>query len=280
MKIAHLILTHAHPDQLCRLVAKLAHEDADFYIHVDAKSPIEPFLSIGELPRVYFIKNREKVSWGGYSIVQATVNGFEEILGSGIRYDYINLLSAQDYPLKSTGAIHEFFERNPGKIFMHFLSVAHEWQEALPRFTRYHLMNYHFPGKYLAERLVNAIFPPRKLPKDLTLVGRSQWFTATPAGIAYIVKHLRENRQLVKYFKLSWAPDEIIFQTILYNSDFRKIMVNDNLLYLDWSAGGASPKILTMADKDRLMQSGKLFARKFNPQQDAEILDYIDSLTR
>ena len=56
-------------------------------------------------------------------------------------------------------------------------------------------------------------------------------------------------------------------------------MVNDNLLYVDWSAGGASPRVMTMEDADKLRQSDKLFARKFSVVTDAEILDYIDSIT-
>jgi hypothetical protein len=55
-------------------------------------------------------------------------------------------------------------------------------------------------------------------------------------------------------------------------------MVNDNLLYIDWSAGTPNPKLLTMDDKDKMVQSGKFFARKFDPKVDEKILDYLDSI--
>ena len=68
----------------------------------------------------------------------------------------------------------------------------------------------------------------------------------------------------------------MIFQTILHNSPHKVAIVNDNLVYTDWSAGGASPKVLTMGDADKLLSSDKLFARKFSVSADSEILDYLD----
>lgn len=109
-------------------------------------------------------------------------------------------------------------------------------------------------------------------------MGRSQWFTATRESVAYIVDYVKRERWISKFFKFSWAADEMIFQTILYNSPFRDQMVNNNLLYLDWSAGEPSPKVLTMADAPALIASDRLFARKFNSRDDSEILDYIDNI--
>jgi len=279
MKLAHLILAHTQPLQLERLIGKLQYENAHFYIHIDQKTDIDPFLFLADKPNVFFIKNRVRVFWGGYSIVQASINSFEQILASGEQYDYINLLSGQDYPIKSTAYIHRFLDENRGKIFMHFLSVTDEWHEAIPRFTKYHLSNFNFKGRYSIEHILNTLLPQRQLPKQLILVGRSQWFTASLQSISYIVRHLKEHPEMVKYFKLTWAPDESIFQTILYNSDFKKDMVNDNLLYIDWSEGGARPKELTIKDEQILSGSPRLFARKFNIQRDTEILDYLDKFT-
>ncbi len=281
MKLAHLILTHANPGQLERLLGRLAHENADFYIHVDKKTPIEPFMALANIPNVIFIRNRVKVYWGGYSIVQATINGFDEILALGRHYDYINLLSGQDYPIKNTTHIHQFLSDNPGKIFMQYLSLTDEWQEAIPRITQYHLINYHLPaGTYRLEQLMNTILPKRKLPEGITAMGRSQWFTATPESVAYMVKYIKEKSWISSFFKLTWAPDEIIFQTILYNSPFRDKMVNDNLVYLDWSGGGASPKILAMEDAQKLASSDKLFARKFSSETSKDIMDLLDKNNR
>ncbi|MEO7766232.1 MAG: beta-1,6-N-acetylglucosaminyltransferase [Ferruginibacter sp.] len=277
MRIAHLILTHAAPTQLERLINRLKHPEADCYIHIDLKTPISNFLFLAEREHVFFVKSRVKVKWGAYSIVQATLNGFEAILQSGKNYDYINLLSGQDYPLKSADQIHEYLSINAGKAFMHTLLVNSEWLEAVPRLTGYHLTTYTIPKRYTIERLINAILPKRKMPAGLIPVGRSQWFTITASHANYIVEYLRSNPQVKRFFSLTWGCDEIIFQTILYNSRHREDMVNDNLRYIDWSDGKPSPATLTLKDADALAHCGKLFARKFNISIDTSILDFLDA---
>jgi len=278
MKIAHLILAHTAPEQVYRLVKRLQHPDAKYYNHIHLKADITQFNSLLQLERVSFVNERVNVKWGAYSIIQATVNGFKSILSSGHAFDHVNLLSGVDYPLRSTQAIHSFLSANAGKNFMHFLSVANEWQEAITRLTEYHLTQYNFPAQYKVQKLMNKVLPVRKMPHGMIPVGRSQWFTITGDAMRYIVDYLDKHKEVVRFFKLTWAPDEIIFQTLLFNSHFKESMVNDNLCYVDWSAGTPSPKVMGIVDKEALLASGKLFARKFDMKQQPEILDYLDAI--
>lgn len=280
MKIAHLILAHAQPDQLDRLIRSLQHPDADFYVHVDRKTPLAPFLKLQESKNVFLVQKREKVYWGAYSIVQATLNGFEEILASRIPYGYVNLLSGQDYPLKSPDFIHDYLRKQHGTQFMEYLSVDKEWHEAIPRVKKYHLINYSIPGKYALERILNAVLPDRKAPDGLRFVGRSQWFTITLSAVKYMMQYLNDHPNVTRFFELTWGADELIFQTLLYNSAFKPAIRNDNLRYIDWSEGKASPKTLTLDDESALRSSGKLFARKFNASTHPEIMDLLDKTYR
>jgi len=277
MRIAHLLLVHELNNQLQRLVQKLQHANADIYIHIDLKTPIEQFEPLKKIPQVYFINARVKVYWGAFSIVQATLNGFEQILSSGKEYGYVNLLSGQDYPLQSTEFIHDFFANHPGNAFMEYYPVNEVWTEAIPRITRYHLANFAFAGRYAVEKWINKIMPQRKLPYKLVAVGRSQWFSIAPKFATYILDYCKTHPHIVTFFKLSWAPDELFFQTILYNSKYKNEMVNNNLRYIDWSQGNASPKTLTLEDLPAIMESGKLFGRKFNAKTDSLILDKLDA---
>lgn len=280
MKIAHIILAHAQPEQLKRLVNKLLHPDADCYIHIDAKQHIEAFALLQNVPNVHFVQKRIKVIWGSFSMVQATLSAFEEIVASGIQYDYINLLSGQDYPLNEPSFIHQYLALHHGKQFMEFYSIYDTWQEAIPRITKYHLVNYNMRGRHKLEQVINKLMPTRRMPKGLEPVGRSQWFTITLPAVRYILHYLHDYPEVVRFFKLTWAPDEFIFQTILYNSYFREDMVNDNLRYIDWSEAKASPKTLTIADITALEQSGCLFARKINIRTDKALVDAIDAFSR
>ncbi|MCF0055786.1 beta-1,6-N-acetylglucosaminyltransferase [Dyadobacter sp. CY356] len=278
MKIAHLILAHAEPEQLERLIHKLQHEDACFFVHLDKKADIHYFEFLMKIARVRFIPERVNVRWGAYSIVQATINGFRAIQNSGVEIGIINLLSGSDYPIKNPKEIHNFFKENEGQNFMEFRLVYHEWEEAIPRITRYHLDNYAFPGKYLLQKYLHKLAPLRQMPNGLIPVGRSQWMSLTMESVKYILDYLDRNANVASFFRLTWAPDEMIFQTILYNSDFRTKISNNNLRYIDWAEGKASPKTLSMEDADKLIQSGSLFARKFDLKAHPELFDFIDGI--
>lgn len=276
MKIAYFIQVHNEPNQLYQLIERLAFSNVYFYVHVDKKADIKTFLTLLNGKNISFVKNRVKVHWGAYSQVQATINGLQEIIESGIDYDYITFLSGQDYPLKSNEKIVNFFSENPKKAFMEFYSIQNTWKEAIPRLNKYHFTNYPFWGSFQIETLINLLLPIRTPPANLIFVGRSSWFTITNEHVKYILQYLNANKAFVNYLKFTWGCDEFIFQTILYNSTFKDQMVNDNLRYVDWSLGGARPKNLTVSDFDKLVSSNKLFARKFSRKIDAEIIDLLD----
>ncbi len=275
MRIAHLILTHGNPEHLHRLIKRLQHKNADFFIHVDLKTDINPFLHLENLGQVYFVRPRVNVYWGGYSIVEATLNGIDCLLQNK-RYDYINLLSGQDYPLKDTYTIHKFLKDNPGKVFTEFQSIDNEWTEAIPRIKKYFLTDTPFIGSTFLANIISTLMPARKLPKGMVGVGRSQWFTMSTLHANNLVDYLLDYPEIQQYFKHTWGSDEFFFQTMIYNSDYKSDMVNNNLRYIDWSEGKASPKTLTIDDADKLLKSGKLFARKFDSKIDSKILDYLD----
>lgn len=276
MKVAHLILEHKNPKQLERLISRLAYHDDAIYIHLDKKADFAAFSYLSIWPNVYWVHNRVQVTWGAYSIVEATINGFQEIINSGIDYQYINLLSGADYPLQTPETIHRFLESHNGQAFMSYLRFDDEWPKSLPRIHEYHFTNYTFPARYTIQKAVNRILPKRVLPDGLVAVGRSQWFTVPAECIKYILNYWQANAQLRRFIRFTWGPDEFIFQTILYNSVYRDCMVNDNLRYINWAEGAASPMVLTLADKDALLASNKLFARKFDMQNHPQIMDVID----
>ncbi len=272
MRIAHLILAHKNPIQLQRLLYALQHPSFFFYIHIDKKTNAAPFQYLANNKNVFFIKKRAKIYWAGFGTIQATVNGFKEIPFS--EYDYINVISAQDFPLKSADYIYNYILERSGTEFITCQSIEDEWPVA-PRVRKYHLINWRIPGKYRLENLVNFILPKRKFPLDYKIVGRANWFTLTTNAVKYCLDFLDKNPAVIKYFKYCWGADEFIFSTILYNSSFRD-KIENNLIYVDWSLGKAHPKFLTVDDFDAMKDCLKLFARKFDAEKDAVILNMLE----
>ena len=276
MRLAHLILAHNRPKQLERLLNRLLYPDNDIYVHLDKKTDIAPFEYLKNIPNVFFITSRVSVYWGSYSIVEATINSFKEIVDTGIDYKFINLLSGQDYPIQPIKKFNDYLSENLDSIFMSYLKIETEWPEAKSRITQYHFNNYNLKGRYFLQRIINKILPDRVFPNSLIPVGRSQWFTIPLESAKYILDYWHANKKIRKFIKLTWAPDEFIFQTILFNSKYCPKMVNDNLRLMKWAPGNTGPNLLKIDDLDLIMNSGSFFARKFNSDLDSVILDKID----
>lgn len=279
MRIAHLLMVHKNADQVKRLIRALAHEHADCYIHLDAKADMREYAQLAALPGVTFIQKRHGVRWASYSFVEAIIQGVREILASGTAYDFINLLSGQDYPIQPAEAIHQFYAKHVGRSFLSYEPQGSAWwQHAGQRIERYHSIYFDFKFQYKLQSLANQLLPKRRFPFQYTLYGGpyGSWWTMAPDCAAYLVDFLDRHPALRRFSYFTWGADEFLFSTILLNSPLKDNIINDNHRYIDWSGGGANPKVLTVADAQALLGSGKLFARKFDTTQDAEILDLID----
>ena len=281
MRIAHLIIAHKNPVQLERLIGALNHQDAYFYIHIDKKTEITPFLYLENIERVILIKDRMICNWGGFSFIETTIKLVTLALGSELKYDFFNLLSAQDYPLKSTEEIHNFFGNKTRTSFLSFDSSTATvwWKEAENRYAKFHFTDLNFKFKYLIQKIVNAMMPIRKIPSSLSpLYGgnKSCWWTINRDCAVYLADFFKRNSEIKSFLKFTWGSDEFVIATILMNSPYYNEIVNENYRYIDWSGGGGHPKILKIEDIDPLLKSEMIFARKFDINQDAEVLDKID----
>jgi hypothetical protein len=280
MRIAHLIIAHKNPTQLLRLVKRLQDPHFDIYIHIDRKVNICEFQMLKEIPNVFFIERRVLIRWGGNSTLMAIINSMQEVLGKENRYDFINLLSAQDYPLKSSEEIVEFLKANIRYNFISF-DVARQskwWREAVARFEKYHLTDVPIKGKYFFQSIINRLAPKRKFPGHMELYGseKSAWWTVSGECAKFVIQEVTGNRRLRSFLRYCWGTDEFVVATIIMNSPFRHYTYNNNLRYIDWSEGNPNPKILTKEDLPNLKNSNMLFARKFDIDVDHTILDEID----
>lgn len=283
MRTAHLIITYTEPKQTERMILKMTHPDFDFFIHVDKKIDIKPYLYLGELQNVYFIQNRIDVRWAGFNTVKALFNGIREICHTGNNYNFINVLSGQDYPLKSANQLSSFFKKNTGKEFIAYRDILNDWTSAQSRYKKFHLTNFRFNGQALfgqhsLERLINFLFKSRNIPYKYHPYGESMFWMLSPETALYVANKVENDKKLKCFFYYTWASDEFLFQTIIMNSEYKHKVINNNYRYIDWSEQKANPKILNVNDFEKLKYSSKLFARKFDVSEDEVILNMIDNI--
>ncbi|MDO7887383.1 beta-1,6-N-acetylglucosaminyltransferase [Hymenobacter cheonanensis] len=279
MKIAHLIMAHKNPEQLGRLLSALQHDDFYFFIHLDSKCELKDYEHLATRPRVEFTARRFAVRWASYRFTHAILECTRDILAGGRQFAFINLLSGQDYPIKPAATIHDFFARHKGYSFLSFESEGSPWwQHATSRIEKYHTTYFRFKGQYLLQRFLNLVLPRRRFPLPYALYGGADgsWWTLDTACAAYLVHFVDEHPKLRWFSMFTWGSDEFLIATILMNSPFKSSIINENYRYIDWSAGGANPKLLLADDFPKLAHAHKLFARKFDADFDHSILNLVD----
>ena len=299
MKIAYIISAYKYPDQLIRLIGRLQDEQASFFVHIDQKTDANMYeyvcSRLRKFRNVYILK-RYKCYWGDFGHVLATIEGMKEILRQNITCDYVVLLTGQDYPIASNRTIRKFFQDNKGKLFIRYFPIPenNSWTNergGLDRIEYRHvrLGNHcfrltekniiHFGNQITAlplSRFYSFVGQKRNLPKGYKPYGGMSYWCLTTESVEYIYNFIQVNKEFLKFFKYVYIPDEIIFQTILLNSHFKESIVNNSLRYMKWVPQKAHPEILGKNDFAEMVNSGRLFARKFDLTRDAEILDTID----
>ncbi len=288
MRHAWLILTHGNFAILEKQLRFLDSENADFFIHVDAKADFdeERFSAVTERSRVTFVPRR-RISWGHFAIAEAEL----ELLRAAApgRYDYYHLLSGVDVPVKSRAYIEEYFTRAPGTNYVNFLAPE------ISRADLYRVMFYYPMQRYnirkpavrralrnfsAAVQLGFGVDRTRRLPDGFAFQKGAQWFSITHALAAYLLEKEDEIRGI---FSDTYCPDEMFVQTEIINSPFRDTLpenafCNDYascLRYVDWKRG--NPYTFTDADLAELLSTPEtaLFARKFDYRSNPAVVDAL-----
>lgn len=268
-----MVSAYQRPAQLGRLLRALATPNASFAIHVDRKTRPSVFramqAAVDGVARVHFLE-RHVSHWGGFGHVRATLKGLAHAVESGDPFDYLVLLTAQDYPLRPAALIEEQLGDAGGRSYLSYWPLPFRlWKprEGLDRFQDWHFVSY--------GHLHIALPLRREIPGGLRAFGGGPYWCLARPVVEHVYDFVRRNPEYVRFFEHVYVPDELFFQTIVLNSPHTPSLVNDDLRFIDWSEP-RGPTVLRMEHLPRLLESDKLFARKFDESVDAGVLDALD----
>lgn len=274
MKHFFLITAYTDAEHLDKLVRSLQDEDSFFYIHLDKKSKIHShplIVALSKTPRVNFIQNPATVFWGGFSHLRAVLMLMQEAARNR-QNGYMHLLSGQCFPTKHMSVLKNFFAENAGKEFMTCYNLdSMGWTGgSANRLQLYHLNDW-FNIRVRFWKRINSRFlqlqrklgVKRELPAFETYYGGGTWWSISTKAADIILDTFQQNPYLSKRLRYTHCSEEIIFQTILMNSELRGNLVADDLRYVDWNTrDGHCPVILDERDLANIAVSNKLFVRK------------------
>jgi len=291
MRIAYLILVHNQPAHVARLVRALASAEAWCFIHVEQRSDITPFRALlGDLPQVTLLPDGERVTARryGYGLTQAALNLLAAARRTGARHQRYCLLSGADYPIKPAATIAHQLAADVEYVRVDRRLASGQCGEHLDTVRRLHFFDWP-----LLHRLGLSNRMPRPLYRGFPLYHGSQWWALTDACVDELLAEIQRRPGYTWFHRFSRTPDEIYFQSLVKHSSRARFITHDferapdqaafqalhehGAHYVDWSLKPSShPRVLTMADLPAMLASNALFARKFDVQASAELLDCID----
>lgn len=238
--------------------------------------------------------NRKKVYWADYSQADVEMD-LLQAASSKMPYHYYHLLSGMDLPLKTQDEIHSYFE-----------AETHEFIAMTPdggTYAEKHACYYH---PFLHNRFYRTCKPLKALDrgvmyvqrflglkrvydKDLKISTGWQWFSITDDFCKYV---LSQRPFIKKMFSYVLDVDEKFMGTMVNKlGDYERIHYvakpgegdpayrRGCLRYVDF--GRPVPQPYTWGrddmekDYDELINSGMLFARKFDERVNSEIIEKI-----
>lgn len=110
----------------------------------------------------------------------------------------------------------------------------------------------------------------------------------TMALAKYIYNEMRSNKAIHSYFVHSFAQDEMVIPTIVFNSQYKdRAMLYPYQRYdglkslsaITYFNYGKSIQVFDETNYDELMSSGKMFARKFSSTKSTKLMEMLKEKT-
>jgi hypothetical protein len=298
--VVYFILSHTNVPQVLRLIGRIRRDVPESFVLIHHDATNEPFdhAAVADDPQVRVLPKSINGEWGSYALVEIAFAGLEDLQARGVAYDYVVLLSGQDYPIDNLRAFETslaasgdgFIQTDPapGTLLDRYRFSWFRFPRALEfgvlhriigLLTRFNERQPYL--RFLSGRVGCRIgVAPRMLPlgPGMELRKGTQWWALSARAIAFVRAYAAQNPAYVRHYREhTIMPDESFFHTMLSDRSAGFSFVNDDRRFSKWATrSSASPEILGARDLEAIRSSGDAFARKFDTRVDATILDALD----
>lgn len=319
MRVAFLVLNHRHPEQLMRLLRTLRSQlpDSPIVVHHDVYGEELSGPLIETIDNVQLITSEKRVIWGDHSLAEVYCWSLAWMF-EHLEFDWVVLLSAQDYPIKPLSGLADDLSRNNAEAVFEALPIR-QMPGVFERMNMFHRYYYHYlpaatdrprvPPNPLRDFLrwsmrvpigvlnvVQPLFKIHRLPdripyrfgwraknvpydKNWPCWKASSWFALSRKALEYTLNYMADHPEYVDHCSRTMHSDESMIATIVCNSPVLQF-ANHGVTYTRWTTHRKSghPDIFEAADLPDLMAVPQYFARKFDINRDTRILDALDQL--
>jgi hypothetical protein len=243
VKVALLVLCYNKSKVLTWSLPIYQAAGFDMFFHLDAKQDLASYKAAanGALDNSFFVGNRVRVFWGGFSMMEAELALIRAARSRG-NYDRYVLISDDTFPLLDPARLNSFFDEEVERVALRRLD---EDDHFMQRYRKFYFLDH--PATSLVGRPIEssdldaAFFAKieeiaelrKRGKKDIPIYYGSQWWALTKRAIDHILRTYEEDQHLVQSFRYSAVPDESAFQSLIGgNPAFRAAPA---AIHVEWS---------------------------------------------
>ncbi|MCQ0094165.1 DUF5928 domain-containing protein [Roseovarius sp. M141] len=273
-KIAYILLCHKDPEAVIAQAEMLTAVGDCISIHFDGRASGDHFRQIkaalADNPNVCFARRRIKCGWGEWTLVQATLLAVEAAMRAFPRATHFYLLSGDCAAIKSARYAHEFLDARDVDYIESFDYFESDWIKTGMKEER--LIYRHFFNERKHKWLFDTSFHlqrrlglNREIPPDIQVQIGSQWWCLRRRTVEWILDFTRQRRDVMRFFRNTWIPDETFFQTLVRHIVPDGEIQTRTLTFLMFTDYGM-PQTFYNDHYDLLLGQDFLFARKISPE--------------
>ena len=273
-KIAFILLCHKDPEAIIKQAQRLTAAGDYMSIHFDARADAGDFAKIrnalADNDHVTFARKRIKCGWGEWSLVQASLYAVEAAVDAFPKATHFYMLSGDCMAIKSAEYTHDFLDERDVDYIESFDFFESDWIKTGIKAER--LIYRHYFNERSHKRLFYASMDIQKrlnltrdIPADLQIMIGSQWWCLRRRTIEWILDFCRQRKDVMRFFRTTWIPDETFFQTLVRHLVPEDEIKTRTLTFLMFSDYGM-PVNFYNDHYDLLLSQDFLFARKISPE--------------
>ncbi|MEC7257255.1 MAG: beta-1,6-N-acetylglucosaminyltransferase, partial [Pseudomonadota bacterium] len=273
-KIAYILLCHKDPAAVVQQAHRLAAAGDVMAIHFDANAAQADYdrirSDLADTANVTFAARRVRCGWGEWSLVQATLNAIQAALEAFPDATHFYMLSGDCMAIKTAEYAHRFLDAHDRDYIESFDFFESGWIKTgmkADRLTYRHYFNERANKRlfYASHAIQKHLGLQRKIPADLRIQIGSQWWCLRRRTVEWIMDFVAKRRDVVRFFRTTWIPDETFFQTLVRHLVPETEIETRTLTFLMFSDYGM-PVSFYNDHYDLLLAQDFLFARKISPQ--------------
>jgi hypothetical protein len=272
--IAYILLCHKDPEAIIDQANRLTATGDFMSIHFDGNASPAAYRQIRTAldpnPRVTFARKRLRCGWGEWSLVDATLQAVEAALEAFPRATHLYMLSGDCMPIKTATYAHDFLDSAEKDYIESFDFFDSDWIKTGIKEERLIYRHYLNERKhkwmfYQSILLQKKLGLAREIPEDLQIQIGSQWWCLRRQTVEAIMEFLARRRDVIRFFRTTWIPDETFFQTLVRHLVPDVEIETRTLTFLMFSDYGM-PVVFYNDHYDLLLGQEFLFARKISPE--------------